>query len=80
MVYQSIFSRSVQNSGISYSLGIIGAVIAASIMLSLLIPKRRAAVGRRPGDVMPQPDEAVGGHGPKTVSRSESSKSSAPPR
>jgi hypothetical protein len=29
---------------------------------------------------MPQADEAVGGLGPKTVSRSESSKSSAPPR
>jgi hypothetical protein len=32
---------------ISYSLVFIGSVIAASIMLSLLIPKRRAAGGRR---------------------------------
>ncbi|MBI4571922.1 MAG: TerC family protein [candidate division NC10 bacterium] len=65
---------------IGYSLVFIGSVIAASIMLSLLIPKRRAAVGRRPVAVMPKADEAVGGLGPKTVSRSESSKSSAPPR
>lgn len=63
---------------ISYSLGFIGTVLVSSILLSLLIPKRRAAIGRPPVDRMPRAEAAAGGTAPKTVSRSGNSKSSAP--